>query len=279
MKQRVSLRTRSMLLAFSLALGLQAANADEIDTPTVVGTSYNVESKLSDEFAVFLGGTEQAHAVVDGLRQGTAFLYVKPGSPDATIEPPTGTMGYGNVRITLRLAQAELGELGIVQPTAEELSAILLGGEIDGAPVDGILALRAEGMGWGQIAHQYGTTVGQLMGRGAGLTSHPHTPIQARAVDKTPADSTVGPAHATQTRANGYIPSGRGPGYGIVSATGESVSVIKPDRAKGAAHKAAIAYEHGGGMVSAGSQHASLAGAGNAGGGAKASPPGLARKN
>ena len=84
-------------------------------------------------------------------------------------------MGYGNVRITLRLAQAQLNQLGITQPTTEELSAVLLGGDINGSQVDGILAMRADGMGWGQIAKEYGMTVGQIMGKGAGPTKQATT--------------------------------------------------------------------------------------------------------
>jgi hypothetical protein len=271
-----------VLLAFSLTLSLHAANAEETHTTTTIGTSDNVESKLSGEFAGFLGGPEQAHAVVDGLRQGTAFFYVKPDTPEAIIEPPTGTMGYGNVRIALRLAQAELAEFGIVQPTADEFSAVLLGGEINGAPVDGILALRAEGMGWGQISQQYGMTVGQLMGKGAGLAKQPYIPSQTSPRAKVvPGSSKT--THLSHARANGYIPSGNGKGlgYGIVSGTGESVSVIKPGGGKGLTHKPtnATASTHGSGMVSAGGQHASAAGVSNAGGGGKAMAPGLAKKN
>jgi hypothetical protein len=266
----------SVLLALSLALGLPAASATEPDAP--IGTSGNVESRLSSEFGGFLGGTEQAHAVVDGLRQGAAFTYIYPDTPDAIIDPPTGTMGYGNVRIALRLAQAELSKLGIVQPTPDELAAILLGGEIDGAPVDGILVLRAEGMGWGEIAQQYGTTVGQLMGKGAGLTKQPST--FSSTLGKTAPGATGKTTHSSQARANGYIPSGSGKalGHGIVSGTGGSVSMIEPAGGKGQAHKP-VSHTHRSGMVSATSQQASLAGASNAGGGPKALAPGLAKKN
>lgn len=275
MKHRDPLRMQSLLLAFSLAFGLPAASAAP-DMP--IGTSGNVESSLSSEFAGFLGGTEQTRVVVDGLRQGAAFTYVYPDTPDAIIDPPTGTMGYGNVRIALRLAQGELSTFGIVQPTPDELAAILLGGEIDGTPVDGVLALRAEGMGWGEIARQYGMTVGQLMGNGAGLAKQPST--FSSTGGKAAPGSTGKSTHASQARANGYIPGGNGKalGQGIVSGTGASVSVIKPSGGKGLANKP-TPNTHGSSMLSAGGQHASLAGASNAGGGAKALAPGLARKN
>ena len=154
-----------------------------------IGRSENVESKLSAEFADFLGGEEKASRVVEGLRTGDEFRldgrdhddgwvthhrnmdYSGPptggGRHLHTIDPPTGTMGYGNVRLTLRLAEARLAEMGIAQPNNRELSAILVGGKIDGVQVEGILNERAAGAGWGEIAQRYDLKVGQIMGKGA----------------------------------------------------------------------------------------------------------------
>lgn len=228
---------QARLLAFLLTCSLGAGPgmaADTTSTTTnttaaVVGTSATTETRLAAEFADFLGGREQAATVVAGLRQGTAFDLVAEttgttgaSTTTTTIDPPTGSMGYGNVRITLRLAQAELAKLGITAPTPDELSAILVGGEINGAPVTGILALRAEGMGWGRIARQYGMTVGQIMGKGAGLTNTAGKPTAtASAADR------IG---GTQARANGYIPSGKAQGSGIVTGAGNSVQAGSPGK-------------------------------------------------
>jgi hypothetical protein len=289
---------RSTLLACCLAAAFSAAQAEETgttttasttttttaSTSTAIGTSTTTEAKLSAEFAGFLGGTDQAAAVVSGLRQGTAFSLdaAAPTSGSTTpttttaIDPPTGTMGYGNVRITLRLAQAELGKLGITQPTSEELSAVLLGGDISGTPIDGILTLRADGMGWGQIAQEYGMTVGQLMGKGAGLaktttttTVQTKTSSKAGYISSSPAKASASTAHT-----NGYIPSGKTHGAGIVTAAGGSLSVAENEGDKGQGNKPAAS---GASAVSAGGQH--LAGVSNAGGGSKAMAPGLAKKN
>jgi len=275
-------------------------------TTSTIGTSTNTEAKLSAEFAEFLGGTEQASAVVSGLRQGTTFSLdaasgttSTPGTTGTTsttgtsttttttttssaIDPPTGTMGYGNVRITLRLAQAELSKLGITQPTTEELSAVLLGGDINGTPVDGILTLRADGMGWGQIAKEYGMTVGQIMGKGA--VPAKQATSTATATQTSPSgkagyiSSATTKAPASQAHSNGYIPSGNGKahGAGIVTAAGGSVSVSENGGGKGQAHKATA---QGAGSVSAGGQHVSMSGASNAGGGSNAMAPGQAKKN
>jgi hypothetical protein len=194
-------------------------------------------------------------------------------------------MGYGNVRITLRLAQAQLNQFGITQPTPEELSAVLLGGDINGTQVDGILAMRADGMGWGQIAKEYGITVGQLMGKGAGLTlplPHANAATQTKTSGKAAylSSSTTKSTPASHTRSNGYIPSGGGKaqGAGIVSAAGGSAGVSGSGGSKGQAHKITTGAQSAG-MVSAGGQHVSMSGASNAGGGSKATAPGQLNKN
>lgn len=341
MKHPDHLKMRTLLLTCCLAAAYPAAHAEETSTTTTptttststtttsssttstattaVGTSTNTEAKLSTEFAEFLGGQEQASAVVSGLRQGTAFsLDTASGttgttsttgttgttsttSTTTTIDPPTGTMGYGNVRITLRLAQAQLNQMGITQPTTEELSAVLIGGDINGTQVDGILTLRADGMGWGQIAQEYGMTVGQLMGKGAGLTKQSAgttATTQTKTTGKAASisGSTTKSGQASQARSNGYIPStkstsastarsngyipsgsGKSHGGGIVSATGGSMGGSSNGGGKGQAHKITTSAQ-GAGAVSAGGQHVSM-GASNAGGGSNAMAPGQAKKN
>jgi hypothetical protein len=129
-------------------------------------------------------------------------------------------MGYGNVRLTLNLAEARLAQLGVSQPTNRELSAIQVGGKIDGVPVEGILNERAAGAGWGEIAQRYDLKVGQIMGNGkvaqpVVMPHHesggypkqpiekPHSPTAAQGVAKAPVAKPGGQAHL----ANGYIPS------------------------------------------------------------------------
>lgn len=342
MKHRNSPNLRSTLLALCLAAAFPAAHATEsatattsgttsttttpsttTATSTAIGTSSTTEAKLSAEFADFLGGEEQASAVVSGLRQGTAFSLDAPADTQtrttsgtttttntttstttdttAAIDPPTGTMGYGNVRITLRLAQAQLSKLGITQPTTEELSAVLLGGDINGTQVDGILTMRADGMGWGQIAREYGMTVGQLMGKGTGLTKQTSTATTTASKTTGKAAATSGGSNpsgkTTQARSNGYIPSGSGAasassgrangyipsggkshGAGIVTAGGSSMGAAAQGngKAQGQSHKI-TASTQGAGVVSAAGQHVSMAGGSNAGG--KGMAPGQAKKN
>ena len=80
---------------------------------------------------------------------------------------PTGKMGFGNVKISLALAQESLRQQNIMQPTSEQLHTSLVGGQMvpgdSTTTTNGILQMRAEGMGWGQIAQKYDVKLGQLM--------------------------------------------------------------------------------------------------------------------
>jgi len=78
--------------------------------------------------------------------------------------PPTGKMGLGNVDIALAFTAAQLLEVELGQPTPGQLKAALVGGVVEYGSANpkltkdlpGILALRASGKGWGQIAGQLG---------------------------------------------------------------------------------------------------------------------------
>ena len=81
-------------------------------------------------------------------------------------------MGWGNVKISLALAQDQLARLGITNPTAEQLQAALNGGDVivtnaDGTTTTttlrGVLQMRADGMGWGNIAKAGGTKLGPVV--------------------------------------------------------------------------------------------------------------------
>jgi hypothetical protein len=70
-------------------------------------------------------------------------------------------MGYGNIRIALRLAQTQLASQGIRNPTPAELQGALIG--VPGSPTQGVLQMRAAGMGWGQIANAMGVKLGTVV--------------------------------------------------------------------------------------------------------------------
>jgi len=133
-----------------------------------------VATRFASPFATLAGSEDNAVALATALRTGTpgtlTYTAIVDGKPVVTTEvitPPTKPMGWGNVSHALALAQYSLTRAGITSPTAADLQAALVGGKIttvDGKVVtlDGVLQQRASGMGWGQIAHSEGTTMGAV---------------------------------------------------------------------------------------------------------------------
>jgi len=140
------------------------------------GASAQSESQLVEKYATLAGSEADAQTLVTGLRAGGDFTI-----GTTSFDPPTGELGYGNVNVALALAEKSLADQGITSPTPEQLHAALIG--TDAAP--GVLALRAEGKGWGQIALSQGTTVGEVMRSpraGEALAARP-----GKAIEKGPA--------------------------------------------------------------------------------------------
>lgn len=161
-------------LSASPLLAHPAPGDGAADTTTV--TSSKPQGAIAASFSTFAGSEANADALVSGLRSGSSItLNDTVTQPDGTttttpvtIQPATGPLGYGEVKIALSLAEASLAAQGITDPTAEELAAALNGGTLtlaDGTTVDlqGVLAARAGGEGWGQIAKAMGFKLGDLM--------------------------------------------------------------------------------------------------------------------
>lgn len=129
------------VLIVSWAAVVQVASAESRD-------------ELADRYTRLAGSEEDAKRLVSGLRSGDDFTL-----SGTRFRTPTGKMGNGEVKIALSLAEARLKEQGISKPTAAQLEAALVGD----ARHPGILALRAEGKGWGQIANGMGIRLGELM--------------------------------------------------------------------------------------------------------------------
>ncbi len=167
------------LLAASAGLAFAATQALAQTTgSSSSATATSQESnRLAGEFATLAGSDANAQALVVGLRDGSSITLTETvdGSNGAaettttsTFTPDTGKLGYGNVKVALSLAEASLAKAGITYPTAAELQAALNGGTLvlaDGTSVDlkGVLALRASGKGWGQIANSMGFKLGDVM--------------------------------------------------------------------------------------------------------------------
>jgi hypothetical protein len=210
----------------SKALGTQAAQMDSLATSQ---GGAKVSGKISSDFLQFSGSSSNADGLVGGLRNGTAITL---SSTDAkgvitstTFTPPTGKMGYGNVYISLSLAKQQLAGLGITDPTAQQIQAALVGGTVIGpngetTALTGVLTLRAQGMGWGQIAQNLGYKLGPVISGMKSANAHVSTPASTAASAKgTSASSGVTTAAgSSHVQGNAY---GRGITTGAGGAGGQ----------------------------------------------------------
>ena len=176
------------LLAAMFATAPVAAQDTTTDTEVVAEASVP-KDRLVERYAELAGDEASAEALVTNLREGGEFTVTTTetrtvvdadGNPvlDAngneqtetvtvteTIENPNGPMGWGEVNITLAMAERllESGEFA-------DLQTALTGSSITDAEgntltVDGVLQLRADGMGWGKIAQEYDFKLGSIMGK------------------------------------------------------------------------------------------------------------------
>jgi homoaconitase/3-isopropylmalate dehydratase large subunit len=156
---------------FSIAVSLLiVAAAPEPTVAQTTSASSAPATNISNEYSYFLKNVN-SQQVVNDLRNGqwtTTVTDPKTNLTTTTTEAvPTGKMGFGNVKISLALAQESLRQQGILQPTSEQLHTALVGGQMvpgdSTTMTNGILQMRADGMGWGQIAQKYDVKLGQLM--------------------------------------------------------------------------------------------------------------------
>jgi hypothetical protein len=157
------------VLSIAVSL-LIVAGAPAPNFAQTTSASSTPATNISNDYSYFLSNVK-SQQVVNDLRNGqwtTTTIDPNTKLTTTTTEPlPTGKMGFGNVKISLALAQESLRQQGILQPTSEQLHTALVGGQmVPGDPTtttNGILQMRAEGMGWGQIAQKYDVKLGQLM--------------------------------------------------------------------------------------------------------------------
>ena len=243
------------------ALGLAHAQTTELNNEAARMNNLaasqgetKVVNKISGDFSPFLGANSKA--VVTGLRNGTPIVLTNTttagaaGAPPVTtanttlINPPTGKMGFGNVYISLALAKQQLNTLGITQPTPEQLQAALTGGPVTlntapttaGTPastttLDGILTMRNQHMGWGQIAQKLNFKLGPVISgmkhsnktltTAASPTSSTTASVNAQSSKSSETGIVSGSGQSQGNSAHG-ISSGKGSSDGIVTASGKS---------------------------------------------------------
>jgi hypothetical protein len=166
---RLFMKKVPQVFSIAVSLSIMAATPSLSFAQTPSGSS-TPATNISNEYSYFLKNTN-SQQVVNDLRNGqwtTTTTDPQTNITTTTTQPlPTGKMGFGNVKISLALAQESLSQQGITQPTSQQLYTALAGGQMTpGDPTtttSGILQMRADGMGWGQIAQKYDVKLGQLM--------------------------------------------------------------------------------------------------------------------
>jgi hypothetical protein len=226
-KPVASLIAVAIMAAFSGSAVFAADSTTTTSTTSTTSTSSGAASgKLASTYSTFAGSDANSKALVDGLRNGTSITLKSSStggttsatggttgttggttgttSGSVTFTPKTSKLGFGNVNIALALAKAELTKMGITNPTPAQIEAALNGGTITtskgSTKVDGILAQRADGKGWGQIAKSMGFKLGEVVS--ASKTGKPGEAAERRtAAAKERADAKAAKADAKAERA------------------------------------------------------------------------------
>ena len=120
--------TNSRALVASLAACLAFTGSAMAASASVTDAT-----RLSTQYSEWAGGRSNADALVAGLRNGAPITLVTNGANrNVSLAgfTPTSPMSYSSVGAALAKAQRSLARAGIDQPTAEQIQAALIGGEV-----------------------------------------------------------------------------------------------------------------------------------------------------
>ncbi|HEX5802158.1 MAG TPA: hypothetical protein VFY24_03970 [Azospira sp.] len=286
-----------LVLIGSAGLAWSQTTGDPVapTTTTQPATAATPTSKLVSSFSSFAGSEENAASLVNGLRTGSAITLTGAGAgtgtgtggtsggttggtvggETTTFTSPTKPMGYGNIRIAMSLAEAQLASQGVTNPTPTQLQGALMGTTTgtgaDATTTQGILQMRASGMGWGQIANSMGFKLGPVMSGKQTFTEATTT-----AAGTTTGSATTARGKSGVTTAGGGS-SGKG---GVTTAAGGSGGKGGVTTAGGSSGKSGVTTAGGGGGNAYGHGKSSVVtAAGGVGGGGGAVASGLGHGN
>jgi hypothetical protein len=153
----------TVLARESIEAGSRIATHAAASAAPVEATQSNAQasSLLVRRYEGFIGSAADTRSIIQGLRYGELVTLEGSGAAGGTVSflPPTKPMGWGSVDRALSLAQADLLAQGITQPGLTQLKLALNGGTLINASGDvvsfkGVLNLRSQGMGWGEVAQR-----------------------------------------------------------------------------------------------------------------------------
>ncbi len=231
------MKTKILVFSFVLFISIGAGfpRPSSAQTSPIDGES-KVAGKIESDFANFLKNTDGN--LVMALRNGGEWNYTTTTTDANGVTTQStkavdfstvksGKMGWGELKIALALAQSQYD----YSPTSQELHTTLMGDE----NTQGILQMRADGMGWGEIAHHYDLKLGEVM-RGVNSKNPTFTADTTSTTDKgvvstsgNPTDSegssiVTGSGKTIPGQAKGLSATGKGmSGQGIVTGSGKAV--------------------------------------------------------
>ena len=102
--------------------------------PAVAALGDTDSRSLSSQYAGWAGGKSNADALVNGLQGGKTVMLVTQGANNtrslAGFTPP-GPMSAEQVSAALAKAKSTLAGMGVKQPSADQIQAALIGGEVE----------------------------------------------------------------------------------------------------------------------------------------------------
>ena len=258
-----NMRLLAAILATAFAPLAFSQSTGEVPPPAANHGQTHVATKIASSFTTLAGSPENALALANALRNGTEVTLTTtvpppegstepPTTTTTSFTPPTGKMGWGNVKHSLALAQDALARAGVANPTAEQLKTALMGGDIvvtnaDGTTATttmrGILVMRSEGMGWGNIAKAGGTKLGHVNGKVKGNTAPAPTTAAGDPATATASGKSKGITTAAGTAA------GQGQGKVKVSGIVSGDGAVAGQGPKGHAYGRGITTAAGGGST------------------------------
>lgn len=226
------------LRATVLTIACAVAAPALVQAQGVTATLDNAASteRLIAEFGSWIGNPHDADQVVTTLRSGRPTAT----AGAASLEPATGPLGYGEVRLALKLAQGALAQQGVTSPNASQLQAALHGGVLRTPQgeqrMEGVLPQKAQGTAWAAMAGRYGLTTEDLLppaGKPVVVKRAAEPSVKAKANAKTKAKS--GAKAKTSAKAKGQA---KAAGKKAVKKTAKPASKAKsaPAKKKAAKH-------------------------------------------
>lgn len=121
------MNTQRTLRAILLAACLATPAAFAADAP-------HDFSRLSSQYSGWAGGKSNADNLVSGLRSGSSITLVTTGTGRSVSMAgftPSRAMTYREVSSALAGARDTLARIGVTNPTAEQIQAALIGGDVE----------------------------------------------------------------------------------------------------------------------------------------------------